>query len=288
MNLEERSRVVITKVLGFGQGEGGGTGRRLNKHLAMVLTLAGVLVAGCAEPQKGPAVFYCDGAGWYSSGGSVALGLRDAGFDGTFSTYGWSAMLGPAHDHFVNASSKGIARGLTQRIEKLRRSDPTGQIDVMGLSAGTSVVLLALEQLPAGIEVDNVVLFSPSVSAERNLTKAMQHVRRNLYATCSPYDAICGTLAVNADGVSGPPAGTVGFRLPKQAGAGTDTAYQRVINIPWDPAYLAYDWSGGHTAVTNRRMVGAVIAPRVLTREPYPLDRSVMDRVAARDSGERL
>jgi pimeloyl-ACP methyl ester carboxylesterase len=253
----------------------------------MLVVFAAALLGGCAEPKKCPAVFYCDGAGWYSSGGSVAEGLRAAGFRGTFCTFGWSAMLGPAHDHFVNASSKGIARGLTRKIENLRRLDSVGQIDVMGLSAGTSVVLLALEQLPAGVEVDNVVLFSPSVSAEHNLTKAMQHVRRNLYATYSPHDAILATLAVNADGVSGPPAGTVGFRLPKQAGGGIDTVYQRVINLPWEPAYLAYDWSGGHTSVTNRRMVASVIAPRVLTREPFPLDRSVLDRVAARQPGDR-
>lgn len=257
------------------------------KPLLVGLVLLGAAVGGCAEPKECPVVFYCDGAGWYSSGGSVAQGLREAGFKGTFCTYSWSALLGPAHDHFVNASSKGIARGLTRRIENLRRHDPTGQIDVMGLSAGTSVVLLALEQLPAGIQVDNVVLFSPSVSAEHNLTKAMQHVRRNLYATCSPHDAILATLAVNADGIPGPPAGRVGFRLPKQAGAGTDITYHRVINIPWEPAYLAFDWSGGHTAVTNQRMVAAVIAPRVLAREPYPLDRSVMDRLAFHQSGGR-
>ncbi len=285
VNPEELRRASVPRGLHLGRGVVRNTSWRRTKPSLVGLVLLVAAAGGCAEPKKCPAVFYCDGAGWYSSGGSVAQGLRDAGFNGTFTTYGWSAMLGPAHDHFVNAGSKGIAHGLTRRIEKLRRSDPSGQIDVMGLSAGTSIVLLALEQLPAGIEVDNVVLFSPSVSAERNLAKAMRHVRRNLYATCSPHDAILATLAVNADGLPGPPAGRVGFRLPRQAGAGTDEVYQRVINLPWDPAYLAFDWSGGHTSVTNRRMVASVIAPRVLTGEPYPLDRSVKDRLAMRETG---
>jgi hypothetical protein len=113
----------------------------------------------------------------------------------------------------------------------------------------------------------------------------MQHVRRNLYATCSPHDAILATLAVNADGESGPPAGRVGFRLPKQAGSNVEAAYSRVINLPWEPAYLAFDWSGGHTAVTNRQMIASVIAPRILSSEPYPLDRSVFDKVAMRQGG---
>lgn len=253
----------------------------------VVLLLAAVaLVGGCADPKKGPVVLYLDGAGWYSSGGSVAEGLRDAGFKGTFCTHGWSAMLGVPHDHFVTASSKGVAKALANRIERIRKNMPNDQIDVMGLSAGTSVILGALEQLPKGVEVDNVVLFSPSVSADRDLTKAMQHVRRNLYATCSPNDAILATLAVNADGKPGPPAGRVGFRLPRPTSPQVQAAYSRVVNISWDPAYLAFDWSGGHTAVTNRKMVASAIAPRVLSSEPYPLDRSVMDRVAMRQTGE--
>jgi len=262
--------------------------RRARLGSAAVVSFSLLMVAaigGCADPKRGPAVFYLDGAGWYSSSGSVAMGLRDAGYKGAFCTYSWSAMLGPGPDHLITARSKGVAQGLAKKIETLRRADPQGQIDVIGLSAGTAVILSALEQLPAGIEVNNVVLFSPSVSAEHNLTKAMQHVRRNLYATCSPHDAILATLAVNADGEGGPPAGRVGFRLPRQAGGHPEAAYRRVINLPWEPAYLAFDWAGAHTAVTNRKMVASVIAPRLLSDEPYPLDRSVMDRVAMRQTG---
>jgi pimeloyl-ACP methyl ester carboxylesterase len=287
VNLEERNGVSVH---GLGQWRSCTIStRRARLRSAAVVSFSALILGmagGCADPKRGPAVFYLDGAGWYSSSGSVAQGLREGGYKGAFSTYSWSSMLGPGPDHLITARSKGVAKGLAGKIEKLRRADPKGQIDVMGLSAGTAVILSALEQLPAGIEVDNVVLFSPSVSAEHNLTKAMQHVRRNLYATCSPHDAILATLAVNADGESGPPAGRVGFRLPRQAGGGIEAAYRRVMNLPWEPAYLAFDWAGGHVPVTNRAMVAAVIAPRILSSEFYPLDRSVMDRVAMRQTGD--
>lgn len=238
-----------------------------------------VLVGGCSDPKQGPIVYFLDGAGWYSSSGSVAAGLRDAGYHGAFRTHSWSALLGPAHDHLFNASSKGVARGLARRIEKMRRADPNGAINVMGLSAGTAVILSALEQLPPGIEVNNVVLLSPSVSAEHDLTKAMRHVRRNLYATSSPHDAILAALViVNADGKSGPTAGRVGFRAPRRASRDTAEAYSRVINLPWQPNYLAFDWSGGHTSVTHRKFVASVIAPRILSADPFPLDRPIVDR----------
>ena len=134
--------------------------------------------------------------------------------------------------------------------------------------------------------MDSVVLFSPTASAEHNLTAAMQHVRRNLYATCSSRDAIAGALVVNADGKSGPPAGQSGFRMAGR-GEKTETAYGRVVNIPWQPSHIAFNWSGTHTGVTSTDFVATVIAPRIFTDEPFPLDRSVADRTIARETGDR-
>ncbi len=242
--------------------------------------LAGIL-GGCSDPKKGPVVFYLDGAGWYTSDGSVKKGLRDAGYNGHFRRYGWSAMLGPAHDHFVTAKSKGVAQGLARKIESVRARDPDGEVHVLGLSAGTAVILTALEQLDPGTSVDNVVLFSPTVSSRHDLTPAMRHVRGRLYATVSRYNGICRTLAVNADGQSGPPAGRAGFTLPSKVTRATQEAYSRVVNLPWQPDYMAFDWDGGHTSVTNRRMVASVIAPRLLSSQPFPLDRSVTQHLAA-------
>lgn len=232
-------------------------------------------ISGCAEKVRGPVVFYLDGAGWYASAGSVESGLRKAGYKGSFQTFSWSAFLGPAHDHFINANSKLIARSLARRIEKARAANPGAPIHVMGLSAGTSLILRALEDLDDGVKVDSVVLFSSSASSQHNLTHAMRHVQRNLYATTSPYDSILSTLPVNADGKGGQPAGRAGFQLPRGASRETLSAYQRVVNLPWQPSFLGFGWNGSHTSVTGSEFVAAVIAPRVLTSEPYPLDRSI-------------
>jgi hypothetical protein len=241
-----------------------------------------LLAAGCEGPDRGPVVYYCEGAGWFASAGPVESGLRAAGYKGAFNNFAWGSGLGPAHDHFVNAGNKGIARGLSRRIERLRANDGESPICVMGLSAGTAVVLNAIEQLKDGVMVDNVVLFSPSVSADHNLTRAMRHVRRNLYATCSPHDAIINGLAVNADGKGGAPAGARGFRLLSGASEETRAAYTRVINLPWQPSYIGFDWNGSHTSVTNSEFVANVIAPRVLSREPYPLDRPLVAIIGAK------
>jgi len=268
-------------ILHHARGVSAGRGRRLGWLLALALTPA---AAGCSKPKGGAIVFYCDGAGWYSGGSSVKAGLRSAGYKGRFERYSWSSFLGPAHDHFVNARSKLVARGLTRKIEKARARDANSPIHVVGLSAGTAVALSSLEQLSDGVQVDHVVLFSPSVSAKHDLTTALRHIRGRLYATTSPNDGILAALVINADGLSGPPAGRVGFRLPTKATKATRAAYRRVINLPWHPSYVAYDCDGGHTSVTHAKFVKAVIAPRMLQREAYPLDRSVVAPILAADS----
>jgi predicted esterase len=256
-------------------------GRRSLWLLGLALTLA---ATGCSEPKSGAVTFYCDGAGWYSSAGSVKAGLRGAGYEGRFQTFSWSAFLGPAHDHFVNARSRLVARRLSRKIEDARAQDANSPIYVIGLSAGTAVVLSAIEQLREGVQVDHVILFSPSVAAKHDLTKALKHIRGRLYATTSPNDGILAALVINADGLGGSPAGRVGFRLPTKATKATQAAYRRVINLPWHPSYVAFDCDGGHTSVTHTEYVKTVIAPRILQLEPHPLDRSVVDNLLAAGS----
>jgi hypothetical protein len=84
---------------------------------------------------------------------------------------------------------------------------------------------------------------------------------------------ILAALPVNADGGSGPPAGRTGFRLPRGLAATQRAAYAKVVNIPWKPSYVAFGWNGGHVPSTSSEFVRSVIAPRMFSAEPFPLDR---------------
>lgn len=232
-------------------------------------------LAGCSEAKPRPTVFYCDGAGWYASGGSVEAGLRKAGYRGRFKNYAWSSFLGATTDHLITARSRLVARGLSRDIEKARRAAPNEPIYVMGLSAGTAVVLNAIVELAQGVKVDHVVLFSPSVSASRDLIPVMNNVTGRLYSTVSQHDGILKALVTNADGGDGPPAGLAGFHFSGQGGRVGRDAYNRVFNIPWRASFLQYDWDGGHTASTKAAFVQHVIAPRLFRDKPHPLDRPV-------------
>jgi hypothetical protein len=218
-------------------------------------------------------VIFLDGAGHFGYAGPVRRGLREAGYPGRFEQFVWTSLLGPGVDHLVVARSSGKAESLANKIERIRKADPNGTINLIGLSAGTAIVVAALERLNRDVMVDNVVLLSSSLSAGRNMARALRHVRGHLYCTSSSDDGILNVMAVNADGGSGPPAGKTGLRVPHGLSQAQRERYAKAVNLPWQPDYSRYGWDGGHTSVTSSDFIESVIAPRIRTTERFPTDR---------------
>ncbi len=233
------------------------------------------LLVGCAQPNDGPVVIFADGAGWFGGEAGIRAGLEAAGRPEKVEVFGWSSLLGPGPDHFLVDRKRAKGKQLAKRVQAFRAEQPDTPLHLMGLSAGTAIIVFALEQLPAGVHVDNVVLFSPSISDQHDLSDAMAHVRGYLYATTSLRDGILSGMVALADGEPGKPAGLRGLRVPPRARR--RSAYARVVNLHWRPAYGGFGWMGSHTAVTGSRFVQHVIAPRIASRDPHPLDRPVLE-----------
>lgn len=242
----------------------------------VIVGLSLLLGAGCASAPSSadaPLVIFLDGAGWAGSQRGVRSGLEAAGFEGHVEVFPWTSLLGPVPDHLLAGRNQKKGKELARRIARRRRAFPQHDLHVMGLSAGTAVIVFALEQLPPGVTVDNVVLFASSISADHDLSLAMEHVNGHLYATSSPHDEILGGLRINADGQTGRPAGLDGLRIPSRVKRYDH--YTRVVNLAWRPAYIEMGWSGSHTGVTDHQFVRDVIAPRVLSTGAEPLNRPV-------------
>ncbi len=238
--------------------------------LTAIMILA-ICLGGCSQYEPGPRAIYLDGAGWYTGDGPVRQGLREAGFAGKIERFGWSSMLGPLADHVTAGPGHPKAKQLSRYLTKLRQGGPDDKLVLMGLSAGTSIVVSALEKLPPGVSVDHVVLLSPSVSSRRDLTEALRHVKYRLYVTSSPHDVLLACSA-SAGLESGRPAGQVGFEPPQDANDETRELYRKVVTLPWRPGYAAYGWDGGHVSATSAEFIRVVIAPRILEDRPHPLD----------------
>ena len=233
------------------------------------------VLAGCEPPMTTPRAIFLDCAGWYSGDGPVRAGLRAGGFDGAVDRFGWQSLLGPLHDHLTATRSHPDTARLADRVAKLRAANPTGRIVLIGYSVGSSILVSALEKLPEDVQVDHVVLLAPSVSSRHDLTTALRHVRGRLYATSSPHDGLLpGVAAAGLE--SGRPAGLVGFRLPEPMTRETRKLYRKLVPLPWRPAYAMYGWDGGHMSITRSDFIRVVIAPRISTDQPHPLDRSLI------------
>jgi len=247
-------------------------------RITTAIGLLSAALAGCEQPMTCPRAIYLDGAGWYSGDGPVRTGLRTGGYPGPVDRFHWQGLLGPVgalSDHMGANGNHPKVPQLARRIEQLRQVNPNGQIVLVGLSAGTSLIVCALERLGEDVEVDYVVLLSPSVSDRHDLTDALRHVRHRFYATISPHDGMLAS-AGPAGGESGRPAGLVGFRLPRKMTRERKKLLAKLIPLPWRPEYLAYGWDGGHVSATSADFIRAVITPRLLDDLPHPLDRPAL------------
>jgi hypothetical protein len=195
--------------------------------------------------------------------------------------YRWQTGAGFAVDHLSSPEYKrGVAKGLAEKVVEHQRKYPDDPIYLSGLSAGCAVVLYALEELPSDVTVDQVILLSSSVSADFDLTAALQHVRGRIYAFTSDRDAVLADLAAKFGTSDGKKVGTDisgirGFHEPGRAAQRGATAYGgKVQNIAWRPEFAKYGHNGGHTDAVASAFVEKFVAPLVVparsaaTRQP--------------------
>jgi len=229
--------------------------------------VAGVLaaVAGCG-PSFGPEArhgitFYCPGAGNIDFGDhGIREGLAQAGYRGQVASILWTFSLNPAIDQAIRVNARLAAGRLARTIEAYKREYPEGEVNVIGLSAGTGVAIWAVEDLKPGCEVDNVILLSSSLWHRYDVAGALRHVKGKIYNFYSSEDPIlAGPMKIfgTIDGVffeDG--AGAVGLHPPR--------GRERVVNIAWRPEFIKYGYYGGHTDVTSPAFVRFAIAPLII------------------------
>ncbi|MEW6198633.1 MAG: hypothetical protein AB1601_08240 [Planctomycetota bacterium] len=229
------------------------------------LALLGALVSGCAtefgEQARYGITFYCPGAGVDLGDAGVREGLQQAGYRGQVARMTWSLSMNPAVDQTVRIIARQGGERLAQYIQQYIDKYPDGEVNIVGLSAGTGVAIWALEALKPGYKVNNVILIASSLSHDYDVSKAVRRVNGKIYNYYSPTDAVLagpmkvfGTIdgAFLKDG-----AGAVGLRVPRGAG-------DRVVNIRWRPEFEKWGYYGGHMDGTNPTFVRYEIARHII------------------------
>lgn len=223
---------------------------------ALTLALSGCLTFGRRNPtsvSNAPAngvVFVADGAGNFQAASRALHELfADEKVNFHLATFEWSHGYGR-----ILADQLGFNYALAQgkrlalEVEAYARSNPQMPIYLVGHSAGSTVVLSALENLPPGV-VERAFLLSPSVSASYDIRPAVHNVNRGVHVFYSRHDYWYLGFATHVLGTADrkyfhPASGRVGFRFSVDGG---DFAVQaKLFQRPWQRVDIHAGNLGGH------------------------------------------
>ncbi len=238
-----------------------------------------VLLAGCWGPAYRPeiqhavsspaapvgVVFVANGSGDFRT---VCSNLRQVVAETStplqIETLAWSHGYGRyLIDHLDHANHLAHGRLLATRVVAYRQACPENRIYLIGHSAGSAVVLAAVEMLPPN-SVDRIILLSPSVGAEYDLRPALRTARFGVDVFHSSQDQVIlglGTLIVGtADHGSRTAAGQYGF-TPVIACPADAALYGKLRQHPWDPVIEWSGHDGGHYGSNDAGFLRAYVLP---------------------------
>ncbi|MCA9104238.1 MAG: hypothetical protein R3B96_05380 [Pirellulaceae bacterium] len=177
------------------------------------------------------------------------------------------------------------AQRLADKIVAYHDAYPGRPIYLVGHSGGAAMAVFALERLPADVSVTRVILLSPALAPEYDLTTALSHADGGIWNFYSPSDVVfCGTgttLFGTMDGAWRPAAGSAGFRAPSgeivgdlEAGAylPVNGAARSLADHQWGPELRQVGYRpemiltgnpGGHFGWTTQWFVSQYLAPLI-------------------------
>jgi pimeloyl-ACP methyl ester carboxylesterase len=262
------------------------------KTVACTLVLVCLIAAtGCGRPYQTEADRFVNlsGGGGYDRGLVVCLsgaggmagevdricqGLVAGNVGCAIESFEWSTgwLL---VDQADMDSNKQKAAMLARRIARYHGDHPDCPVHLIGVSAGTGLVVWALEDLPQDVRVENAFLVASSVWSGYDLTGALRRVGGHLYNHYSAVDMVLA-LGVPATGTvdrkAGPSGGLAGFQPPANAGDEVRALYtDRLSQVQWKGEDMALGHGGDHLGGTQPAYVKERIAALAWSR-PAPAD----------------
>ncbi len=156
------------------------------------------------------------------------------------------------------------AEELAKQIRELHEREPNCRIYLVGHSAGTAIVIHAVELLPSQT-VERVILLSSALSPSYNLTAALRATRGEIVSFYSQLDRMLlwwGTREFGTtDRIYGPGAGLNGFKTPDNLDEEGKRLYERLVQVPWTLDKTLEFQSGGHHGTTTPWFLGRQVAP---------------------------
>src|ERR1043165_1681147 len=194
-------------------------------------------------------VFVADGAGNFQRASRFlrAVTTRD-GYPIEVITCEWShgnrRILADQTD-YAHARSEG--EKLASMVQAYHAAHPEQPLYLLGHSAGTTIIIAALEHLPANV-VERAVLMAPSISAYYDLLPAVKAVKHDIHVFYSSHECLYLRVGIRLVGTSDrtrePAAGVGGFRVdpdPQEPSLSS-----KLIQHPWQRSDRELGHNGSH------------------------------------------
>ena len=219
--------------------------------------------------DRGLVVCLGGAGGVTGAAGRIARGLLDGGVQGAFEEFQWSSGFVLADQADVTAN-RHKAAALAGRLARYMDEHPDCPVHLVGVSAGTGLVVWAAEDLPADRRVENVFLVASSLSSRYDLGPALKKVSGQLCSYYSGSDLVLGLLVPLTGAVdqqSGLAGGLRGFQPPTGADASARSLYaRRLVQVGWTSADAAYGHIGDHLGGTQPAFVRQYLAALAWSR----------------------
>ncbi len=238
-------------------------------HLVWILALA--LLAGCyAQPyvteermDKGLVIVLSGIEGRGLLNEAICKGLDEGGVNCAIRLVDWTTPFTLVFNLANEAGNRQKAEGIARRIVEYRYDYPGRPVVLVGQSGGAAMAAWTAEVLPAGKDVDGIVMLVPSLSPEYMLDWALKKSKGGIVSFYSEHDwmLLSTTLSGTMDGQFTASAGRTGFVLPK---ASDPVTYEKLNQIPWDESVAWSGYTGGHFTSGAHVFVAEFVAPFVL------------------------
>lgn len=200
----------------------------------------------------------------------IIAGLKHTHPYAQYEVYDWTTghmyrMLYHARAYDRNCA---VAIQLAQHIMALEAEQPDRPVILVGHSGGGAMAVLALQQLPPGVQVQQAILLAPFLSPNYPMTAALDHTIYGIDVFHSPMDFMvlgaATTVVGTLDRVHMPAAGMIGFYAPRSVDAEGRTVYSTKLHQHgYEMSMLGTGHFGGHFTCTLPEFVNRYVSPVV-------------------------
>lgn len=226
----------------------GSARRRYPTHLLLLFHAAAALCAGCGVPRialferarpDGCVLIFPGVINTHSQLANLAQMIERRHPSLGAQVVPWGPSFDSLGNLLAHERNRRTAAHFAEAIAAYRAEHPLANIDVVGLSGGGGMALFTLDALPAGVQIDRLILLAPAVSHEYKLDAALSHVRDFAVSFASRHDATLGVgtrVFGNMDGATNGSAGHQGF-------AREDA---RLVQVYWSDDMIRHGHWGDH------------------------------------------